>query len=137
MATTTAGAPVEDVEKIVADLDTEYQAAVEKNDVETMDRILADDFVIVTGSGKVFNKADLLEEARSGRFVYERQDDSRQTVRVFGNDTAVITALLWAKGTENGEPFDYKLWFSDVYMRRPNGWKYVFAQSSIRLPDAP
>ena len=30
---------------IVAALDTEYQAAVKGNDAETMDRILADDFV--------------------------------------------------------------------------------------------
>jgi hypothetical protein len=38
-------------------------------------------------------KADLLEEARSGRVVYEFQRDTEQTVRVWG-DTAVITALL-------------------------------------------
>jgi len=36
----------------VAALDTEYQAAVKANDVATMDRILADDFVLVTGLGK-------------------------------------------------------------------------------------
>lgn len=123
-------------EKTVADLDTEYQLAVKNNDVATMDRILADDFVIVTGTGKIFTKADLLEEARSGRMHYERQEDSRQTVRVWG-DTAVVTALLWAKGTEESEPFDYKLWFSDTYVRTANGWRYVFAQSSTRLPDRP
>lgn len=33
----------------LAALDTEYQAAVKANDVVTMDRILADDFVLVTG----------------------------------------------------------------------------------------
>jgi len=33
-------------EKAVADLDTQYQAAVERNDAETMDRILLDDFVL-------------------------------------------------------------------------------------------
>ncbi len=40
-----------DDEKAVAALDTEYQAAVKNNDVPTMDRILADDFVLVTGLG--------------------------------------------------------------------------------------
>lgn len=29
-------------------------------------RTLPDDFVLVTGSGKTYSKADLLEEARSG-----------------------------------------------------------------------
>lgn len=121
--------------RLVAALDTEYQAAVKENDVATMDRILADNFILVTGRGKTFTKADLLNEARSGRYVYERQEDSQQTVRVWG-DTAVITALLWAKGTEAGKAFDYKLWFSDVYLRTPAGWRYVFAQASIPLPPS-
>jgi hypothetical protein len=29
----------------------------------------------------------------------------------------VVTALLWAKGAQKGKTFDYKLWFSDVYVR--------------------
>jgi ketosteroid isomerase-like protein len=121
-----------DVEKEIADLDTEYQAAVERNDAATMDRILADDFVLVTGSGKVYTKSDLLEEARSGRVAYEFQRDSEQTVRVWG-DTAVITALLRAKGVEDGTAFDYKLWFSDTYVRLNGSWRYVFGQASTRL----
>lgn len=28
-----------------------------------------------------------------------------------------------------------KLWFSDTYVRSRSGWKYVFGQSSIPLPD--
>jgi ketosteroid isomerase-like protein len=119
-------------QKTVAAIDTEYQAAVERNDVETMDRILAGDFVLIGSRGKVFTKADLLEEARSGRVVYEYQTDSEQTVRVWG-DTAVITALLSAKGTEDGELFDYKLWFSDTYVRTPTGWSYVLGQASLRM----
>src|SRR5712691_7873403 len=113
-----------DDEKAVAALDSQYQAAVAKNDAAGMDRILADDFILVTGKGKVYTKADLLNEARSGKTVYERQDDSLQKVRVWG-DTAVITALLWAKGTEDGKSFEYKLWFSDTYVRTPSGWRYV------------
>jgi ketosteroid isomerase-like protein len=117
----------------VARLDTEYQAAVERSDAAAMDRFLADDFVLVVGAGKIYTKADLLAEARSGRIVYERQDDSQQTVRVWG-DTAVVTALLTARGAEDGKPFEYRVWFSDTYVRFPSGWRYVFAQSGVRLP---
>ena len=124
-----------DDEKAVAALDTEYQAAVKNNDVPTMDRILADDFVLVTGLGKTHSKRDLLEEARSKGMQYERQEDSQRKVRVWG-DTAVVTALLWAKGTEDGKPFDYKLWFSDVYLKTEKGWRYVFAQACARIPEA-
>jgi ketosteroid isomerase-like protein len=115
---------------VVANLDTEYQAAVRRNDAATMDRILADDFVLVTGTGKTFTKADLMDEARCGRITYEKQEDSQRTVRVWGN-TAVVTALLWAKGTESGKQFEYKVWFSDVYVRSGPRWLYVFGQSSV------
>lgn len=119
--------------KIVVDLDTQYQAAVKVNDAAPMDRILADDFILVVGSGKTYTKSDLLEEARSGRMHYEHQEDTAQTVRVWG-DTAVVTAKLWEKGTDNGKPFDYTLWFSDTYVRTPGGWRYVFGQASLPLP---
>ena len=125
-----------DDKRIVADLDTGYQEAVKTHNVAVMDSILADDFVLVTGKGKVFSKGDLLAEARDEGVVYEHQEDTNQTVRIWGN-TAVVTALLWAKGTDDGEPFDYKLWFSDAYVKTATGWRYVFGQASIRLPESP
>lgn len=117
----------------VAALDEQYQAAVAKNDAGAMARILADDFTLVTGKGKVFSKTDLLAEARGGQIVYLQQDDSEKTVRMWGN-TAVVTALLAVKGTESGKPFSYRLWFSDTYVCGKRGWRYVFGQASIPLP---
>ena len=95
-----------------------------------------DDFALVTGSGKIYSKADLLAEARSQQLHYERQDDTKQTVRIWG-DTAVVTALLTETGTSNGKPFEYTVWFSDTYVRTPSGWRYVFGQSSLPLSKAP
>ena len=120
----------------VSDLDARYQQAVKQNDFSTMDKILADDFILVTSSGKRFTKAELLEEAKSGRIVYEHQEDTDKSVQAWG-DTAVVTARLWEKGTDNGKPFDYKLWFSDVYLRTPAGWRYAFAQSAYRGCEKP
>ena len=117
----------------VAELDTRYQAAVKANDAAAMDAILADDFVLVTGTGKTFDKNDLLTSAREKSETYEHQEDTQQTVRVYG-DTAVVTALLWVKGSHKDGAFDYKLWFSDTYARTPKGWRYVFGQASTRMP---
>jgi ketosteroid isomerase-like protein len=122
--------------EIVEALDTKYQAAVERNDAETMDAILADDFVLVLGNGTVYGRKDLLDEARTKSITWEKQveiDDS-QKVRVWG-DTAVVTAKLWIKGTKDGNGFDRKLWFSDTYVRTKDGWKYVFGQASLPLPS--
>jgi ketosteroid isomerase-like protein len=130
-------APADDA-KAVADLDTAYQRAVKENDVATMDRILLDDFVLVTGNGTVYNKADLLKSAREKEIVWEQQDEEpgTQKVRLWG-DTAVVTAKLWLKYTRDGKVSDRKLWFSDTYVRTPSGWRYAFGQSSLSLPPAP
>jgi len=135
LATRAAHASGENDKILVAKLDTDYQTAVEKNDATTMDRLLAEDFILITGSGKIYTKDDLLEDARGGHTRYEHQSDTEQTVRVWEN-TAVITAKLWEKGTENGKSFDYTLWFSDTYVRTPSGWKYVFGQASSPLAKA-
>jgi ketosteroid isomerase-like protein len=118
----------------VMTLDVEYQAAVERGDVKTMDRILADNFQLVTGAGKRFSKADLIEEARAGKVIYDVQRASERTAKVWG-DTAVVTALLHARGSQDGKPFEYRVWYSDTYLRMSDGWRYVFGQSSLPLPS--
>ena len=123
-----AASPADD-QATVARLDTEYQAAVKRNDVEGMSRILAEPMVLVSGGGQVVTREQLLAEARAKTVTYEQQDEmpGTQVVRVWG-DTAVVTALLWLKGVDSGKAFDRKLWFSDTYVRTKDGWKYAFGQ---------
>ena len=123
-----------DDKKLLADLDTEYQLAVKNNDANTMDRILHDEFVLVLGNGRTFKKEELLKLARDKTIIWEKQEDSQQSVHVWGN-TATVTALLWEKGTRDGTTVEKKLWFTDVYIRTPKGWRYVFGQTSLPLPD--
>lgn len=129
--------PEEDIATVAA-LDTEYQAAVERNDAETMARILHPDMILVVGRGAVYTREDLLRSARERDIEYEHQveDEGTQVVRLYGSDTAIVTARLWLKGTpRDGEAFDRRLWFSDTYVRTPDGWRYAFGQSSISLPN--
>lgn len=125
---------------VVASLDTQYQAAVERNDVDTMARILHSDFVLVTGRGKYFSRQDLLDYSRAKNDIYAHQAEvpGTQTVRMYCKDTAIVTALLWIKGTRDGgkQQADYKLWFSDTYVRTADGWKYAFGQASLPVEQS-
>ena len=119
----------------IARLDSVYQAAVKANDVSIMDEILADDFVLVTDRGVSLTKSDLINEAREKRTIYEHQEveQGTQKVRIW-RDTAVVTALLRIKGTRDQNPFDYKIWLNETFVRTPTGWRYVFGQAL--KPDA-
>jgi ketosteroid isomerase-like protein len=130
--------PADDI-RTVAALDTAFQLAVKNNDATTIERIQADDMILVLGNGRTATKADHVNNAKNAERTYEIQDElpGTQTVRVWG-DTAVVTALLHLKGTtKDGKSFEYKLWFSDTYARTPAGWKYVFGQASLPLPAEP
>jgi hypothetical protein len=64
-----------------------------------MNKILSDDFILVTGSGKVVEKQQLLDDARDREATYEHQEDPERNVRVW-RDTAVVTSKLskeWAE----------------------------------------
>lgn len=128
-----AGAPV--CRNDVAALDTEFQAAVKRNDAATVERLLPGDYILVSATGDVQRKADLVNDAREKKYVYTHQEDSHRTVRIWGN-TAVLTALLWAEGTTQGRHFDVKVWFSDTYVCTFKGWRYVFAQVGTHVPAA-
>ncbi|HKC17737.1 MAG TPA: nuclear transport factor 2 family protein [Steroidobacteraceae bacterium] len=120
----------------VAELDSAYQAAVKRNDAAAMARILHPHMVLVVGSGGVSTGEDLLKSARDADAIYDHQEEvpGTQTVRVWG-DTAVVTAQLWLSGTRHGTAFDRHLWFSDTYVRTPEGWRYAFGQASLALPN--
>jgi ketosteroid isomerase-like protein len=59
---------------------------------------------------------------------------SERSAKAWG-DTAVVTALLHAKGKAEGKAFEYRVWYSDTYVRFADGWRYVFGQSSLPLPS--
>lgn len=122
----------------VARIDRAYQAAVKRNDVEAMAKILHPKFELVLGDGRRFGRKHLLDDARSKRFTYELQDEEpgSQTVIVWG-DTAIVTAKLLLKATSGDLKIDRVLWFSDTYVRTDHGWRYLFGQASLPLPDNP
>ena len=138
MALSASAANAADDRATVAALDVKYQAAVKANDAATMDAILHPQMILVVGSGTVITRDDLIAEARKQSIAYAIQDEEpgSQTVRLYGPDTAVVTAKLRLKYVADGKPSDRTLWFSDTYVRTPRGWRYAFGQASLALPSA-
>lgn len=136
-----AAAAAEDPQSIVSGMDVEYQAAVERNDWQAMDRILHPDFVLIVGDGTAYTRQQLIDSAKNRNIAYERQREvpGSQIVRVYGTDTATVTALLILKGkrTKDQSAVDFRVWFTDTYVRTDKGWRYALGQAGTRLPPAP
>ena len=121
----------DDDARAISALDSEYHSAVKTNDAATIDRILADDFVMMRGPGQTSSKSDILKQARDKQAKYERHEieSGSQKIRVW-RDTAVVTETLWVKGTEGGKPVDHKVSVTETFVRTPDGWRYVSGQAS-------
>ena len=131
----------DDAKSIVARMDVEYQAAVERNDWQGMDRILHPGFTLIVGDGTVYSRAQLIDSARNRNIDYEQQREvpGSQVVRMYGDHTATVTALLILKGKRNKDQsaLDFRVWFTDTYIRTPDGWRYALGQAGTRLPPVP
>jgi ketosteroid isomerase-like protein len=108
-------------------LEEEFARAVIKNDAETIDRFLADDWVIVDPDGGIIEKARFLEVIRSGVLSHELMESEDWRVRLYGN-SAVVTGLTATKGKFIGQDFTWCERATDVFVKQNDCWLCVLTQ---------
>ena len=119
----------------LAQLEREWLNAYDNDDVEAMDRIVANDFTITFPGGQVDTKADIMaglspdedeeedENEGNGRSHYTED----RAIRIYGN-TAILTGVYVDPGDE-GEP-DERYRYTDTWMRRHGEWQVVASHLS-------
>jgi ketosteroid isomerase-like protein len=115
------------VEQELIKLETEWVDAAVKHDVTTIDKMLADEF-IMTFDGTVFTKAELLEYIKSYEELASLVTDEWK-VRVYG-DAAVVTARNTRKVKSEGKEVTSQDRFTDTWIRQDGRWKCVAAHNS-------
>ena len=108
------------------------QAALAKNDADAMDKIYADDYMLVNIDGSVQTRSERLESLRSGDTKYTAfaYDEPNIRVNPEGNG-AVAIARLTMKGTNKGKPVDGTYRVTQVYAKTKDGWRQVSAQATL------
>jgi ketosteroid isomerase-like protein len=102
-------------------------------DVATIERLMADDYVIVRPDGSVDGKAAALASYQPETRHWDFAQSDELDVRVFG-DTAVVVGRWRGRGVNNGEPFDYAARFISLYVKRDGCWQIVTDQSTPIKP---
>lgn len=118
-------------EKAVSRLVHEWLDALVNNDLDALDRIIGDDYIITNSDGSVLGKKQDMEPLRAG-LKFESADIEDLKVRVYG-DTAVATGVTTFKGNFKGREFTARERFTDVWVRRNGRWQAVASQET-RLP---
>jgi ketosteroid isomerase-like protein len=99
------------------------------NDVKTVERMMADDWVGIDFLGNTISKAQSIANLRSGAATTQSIELGPIKVRVFG-DTAVVTVSDTEKSTYNGKDSSGKYVWTDIYANRNGKWQCVASQST-------
>jgi len=87
----------ESVEQTIMQLERKWSGATVRKDIAALKRIIADDFVGVESSGRVINKAQIMNDIESGSNEVQSETTEDLKVRVY-RDAAVVTGRFLAKG---------------------------------------
>ena len=118
-------------EKELERLEAEWNAAHVRGDGAALERILADDIVVVVPGMRVMTKADSLGMLTSGRMKFVRYETSETKVRAY-TDTAIVTGRLRRTRVIAGATADDDWRFTKVYVCRDGRWQVVSFHGLIR-----
>ena len=122
-----------DTAEQIKTLDRELNRAFATHDTSTVDRTLLPEFVLITSSGMVRTKPQILKEVGMPELAFTTNESTEVTVRVVG-ETAVLTGLLHQVYTYEGKEHDYRVWYTDTWVRVDGTWKQLSGHAS-RYPE--
>lgn len=116
----------------IENLESQWRTALIENDVATVNRLLADDYLGINPNGTLETKADALAQRRSGTVKFSSIEPENLKVRVYG-DTAVVTSRVQVAGHDGDRDISGLYHYTRVYSRRGGAWKVVSFEAS-RIP---
>jgi ketosteroid isomerase-like protein len=111
----------------VIKLENEFARSVASNDVDALDRILADEWIIIDPDGSIIDKARFLGVIKSGVLSHESMESTLLRVRLYVN-TAVVTGLTTTKGKFMGQDFASCERATDIFVKQTDRWQCVLTQ---------
>jgi len=112
------------MEEELLKLERAFADAIIKNDLESIGRIVADDWIIVDPNGEIVDRTRFFEVIKSGALAHDIMESEDFRVRVYG-DSAVVTAVTRTKGKFMGQEFSTRERATDVFVKRDGRWQCV------------
>ncbi len=117
----------------LARLEADWNNAHMRGDAAVLERLFADDLVVVVPGMRVMTKADAVGMFTSGRMKFDRYETSETKFRVY-DATAIVTGRLRRTRVIAGATVDDDWRFTKVYIRRGDRWNVVSFHASNTAP---
>ena len=110
-------------------LDREISVATWTGDRMWFEENLADNYVLITPSGSIKGKADVIRELSTPGLKMDPYEPIEVQVRVYG-DAAVVNGRMIQRFTLGGLHYANDLRYTDTYVKRKGRWVLVSAHVS-------
>lgn len=117
------------VQQQLIKLEQEWANAYVTRDIQTLNRVMADDHIYTDQDGTLLTKAQDLEEVKTGVFVATSFVSDDIKVRVYG-DAAVVTGRNTIKAQYKGKDASGQWRWTDTWIKRGGVWQCVATHSS-------
>lgn len=121
----TGASSMNDAERDVLKAERDWLDSYVKRDLDAMNRLVADEFVITYQNGVTLTKAEEIARLKSSAEPREAVELSTEDVKVrMYGDTAILIGTLLVKRSGSVERSRY----TDVYIKRDGRWQVVASQ---------
>ena len=110
-------------------VDASWNDLRQRSDVDGLEKLVDERFVLVHSDGRVQYKADYIAELRTRTRVNGPIVNEDVKVRSYGN-TAVVNGVSVQSGVSNGQPWSGRFRFTRVWLQHDGTWKIVSSHSS-------
>ncbi|MBC8024576.1 MAG: nuclear transport factor 2 family protein [Steroidobacteraceae bacterium] len=107
-----------------------YDVAQVKGDKAALEDLLADDFVLLNSRGQQQTKSQFIADLTKPGFKLE-PFVVEEPVELFWTDGAVMAGVARIRGVDEGQAYDLRLRFSDIWAKRGGKWRVIYVHASL------
>jgi ketosteroid isomerase-like protein len=117
-------------QETIVEVDRRFFDALIHADVDELEQILTDDFIIIdVMRGAETSKSEILQAIRSAQVKFEEIEARDRLVRLY-DKTGVVTGRTRMTLRFNDSSFEVGSRYTHVYCEQENGWRLVSAQGT-------
>ena len=107
----------------------EFDLAQVKSDGAALERLLADDYLLVNSQDRREDKAQFIADYTAKGFSMEPFAIDDQVIKLW-SDGAVLGGAVTMKGMSEGKPYSVRIRFSDIWAKRGGKWQVIYTHAN-------
>ena len=111
----------------ILNLNSEWNEAYPRRDLAALDRIIADDWVCIDGTGQVITKSELLRRVAASTSFLDPYKFDEIALHMFA-ETAIVIGRLSGRMQDSDGVQDVNQRYMRVYVKRNERWQAVATQ---------